>query len=117
MTETIVLRRLDDLHCHFRNGELSREPLPYTTRYAGRAIAMLNMRPDAVLTEEDVIRYRDEIRRVLGTKPKDSFEPLMTVEIRGSTTPRKVIGAHRTVGTIRKSTGSVNIRKRKSADC
>ena len=74
----------------------SREPLPYTTRYAGRAIAMLNMRPDAVLTEEDVIRYRDEIRRVLGTKPKDSFEPLMTVEIRDSTTPRMVIRAHRT---------------------
>ena len=96
MTETIVLRRLDDLHCHFRNGELLREVLPYTTRYAGRAIAMPNTRPDAILTEKDVIRYRDEIRRVLGAKPKDSFEPLMTVEIRDSTTPRMVIRAHRT---------------------
>ena len=88
------LRRFDDMHCHFRTGPFLAKVLPYTTRYAGRAITMPNTRPRAVLTAEDVIRYRNEIETALKRMPDPpSFEPLMTIEIRDGTTPQIVTQA------------------------
>jgi dihydroorotase len=94
--DRITLRRFDDMHCHFRTGELLVEVLPLTAQYAGRGIAMPNTRPRAILTGKDVMLYRDEIRRVLDGLPnRPSFEPLMTIEIKDNTTPEMVIEARR----------------------
>lgn len=96
MNERITLRRLDDMHCHFRIGSLLKEVLPFTAQYAGRGIAMPNTRPRAILTGDDVVWYRYEIKRVLDEMPnRYPFEPLMTVEIRDSTTPRMIAEARR----------------------
>lgn len=96
MDDRIILRRLDDLHCHFRIGSLLAEVLPFTAQYAGRGLAMPNIRPRAILTGGDVIWYRDEIKRVLDGMPiRHQFEPLMTVEVRDSTTPKMIIEARR----------------------
>lgn len=96
MSNKITLRRLDDMHCHFRMGLLLNEVLPETARYAGRGLAMPNTRPRAILAGEDVVWYRDEIQRVLDKMPiQYSFEPLMTIEIRDSTTPEMVVKARR----------------------
>jgi len=92
----ITMRRLDDMHCHFRAGKLLEEVLPYTVRYAGRGIAMPNTRPRAILTSEDVVWYRGEIERVLENMPiRYDFKPLMTIEIRDNTTPRMIMEARR----------------------
>jgi len=100
MNDKLTLRRLDDMHCHFRVGSLLKEVLPFTAQYAGRGIAMPNTRPRAILTGEDVIWYREEIKRALDEMPhRHPFEPLMTIEIRDSTTPQMIIEAHR-VGTV-----------------
>ncbi|MDP2648119.1 MAG: dihydroorotase [Candidatus Yanofskybacteria bacterium] len=100
MTSRITLRRFDDMHCHFRTGSLLAEVLPFTARYARRAVAMPNLRPRAVLTAQDAIWYRDEIMRVLARMPnRPSFEPLMTIEIRDSTTP-KMIAETKRAGAI-----------------
>ena len=96
MNNTITLRRLDDMHCHFRTGSLLKEVLPLTAQYAGRGIAMPNTRPRAILTGDDVVWYRDEILRALGeVSVRHPFEPLMTIEVRDNTTPLMVAAAHR----------------------
>ena len=92
MSDIITLRKFDDMHCHFRSDSLIAEVLPFTARYAGRAIAMPNTRPRAILTAKDVVWYRDKIKCVLNKMPnRSSFEPLMTIEIRDNTTPQMVI--------------------------
>src|SRR3989344_6775 len=96
MSDRITLRRFDDMHCHFRMGHLLNEVLPVTALYAGRAIAMPNTRPRAILTGKDVSWYRDQIYRAGNWFAKQlSFEPLMTIEIRDSTTPEMIAEAKR----------------------
>lgn len=96
MNDRITLRRMDDMHCHFRVGSLLKEVLPFTAQYAGRGIAMPNTRPRAILTGEDVVWYRDEIKRAFDEmQHRHPFEPLMTIEVRDSTTPEMVAEAHR----------------------
>jgi dihydroorotase len=100
MKDTITLRRIDDMHCHLRIGLLLTEVLPFTTQYAGRAIVMPNTRPRPILTGNDVVWYHDEIMRIIdGLSTRPPFEPLMTVEIRDSTTPETIIEA-RNAGAI-----------------
>lgn len=100
MVDQIILRRLDDMHCHFRIGELLKEVLPFTTRYASRGVVMPNTRPRAILTGKDVIWYRDEIKRALDeVSDQYPFEPLMTIEIRDNTTPEMILAAHK-VGAV-----------------
>jgi dihydroorotase len=96
MNYRITLRRLDDMHCHFRVGSLLKEVLPFTAQYAGRGIAMPNTRPRAILTGEDVVWYRDEIKRALNEiQHRYPFEPLMTIEVRDNTTPQMIMEARR----------------------
>ncbi len=96
MNDRITLRRLDDMHCHFRVGSLLKEVLPFTAQYASRGIAMPNTRPRAILTGDNIVWYRDEIRRALDEMPnRHPFDPLMTVEIRDNTTPKMIAEAHR----------------------
>lgn len=100
MNDKITLRRIDDMHCHFRVGSLLKEVLPFTAQYASRGIAMPNTRPRAILTGNDIIWYRDEIRCALDEMPhRHPFEPLMTIEIRDSTTPKIIVEAH-SVGAV-----------------
>ncbi|MFH1714472.1 MAG: dihydroorotase [Candidatus Nealsonbacteria bacterium] len=97
--DEITLRRLDDLHCHFRIGSLMVDVIPFTARYAGRAVVMPNTRPRAILTREDVIWYRDHILRSLNgmlLAKMPVFEPLMTIEIRDNTTPKMIVEARQT---------------------
>ena len=89
---TITIRRLDDMHCHFRLHVILNIVLPYTAQYASRGIAMPNIRPNAILTGNDVIWYRNQITQSLNDRYP--FEPLMTIEIRDNTTPQIVTGAH-----------------------
>ncbi len=91
----IVLRKLDDLHCHFRTGDMLKEVLPWTAHYAGRGLAMPNTRPRAILEAKDVEWYRGEIEHVLdGMTERPNFKPLMTIDIRDNTTPEMVVSAH-----------------------
>lgn len=61
---------------------------------------MPNTRPRAILTGDDIVWYRDEIKSVLDEMPnRCPFEPLMTVEIRDNTTPQMIAEAHR-VGAV-----------------
>lgn len=96
MADKITLPRFDDMHCHFRLPPLLEQVLPHTVKYAGRAVAMPNTRPRAILDAADVAWYRGLINWALDESiEKTSFTPLMTIEIRDSTTPKMVVDARK----------------------
>lgn len=100
MPEKIILRRFNDMHCHFRLLPLLAKVLPFTAEYADWGVAMPNTRPRAILNAVDVMWYREMIKSTIDAMPKkSSFIPLMTIEIRDNTTP-KIIRTARRAGAV-----------------
>jgi dihydroorotase len=90
MTDTLTIRRPDDWHVHFRDGEMLKAVLPETARHFARAIVMPNLVPP-VVTGRDAAEYRD---RILAAKPAGSkFRPLMTLYLTEETEVRDLRAA------------------------
>lgn len=84
MTDTITIRRPDDWHLHFRDGEVMRGVVPYTARQFARAIVMPNLTPP-VTTTALASAYRE---RILAAVPEGvDFTPLMTCYLTDTTDP------------------------------
>ena len=84
MTQTLTIRRPDDWHLHFRDGDIMRGVVGYTARQFARAIVMPNLTPP-VTTTALASAYRDRIRQAV---PEGlSFEPLMTCYLTDATDP------------------------------
>lgn len=82
MTQTLTIRRPDDLHLHFRDGDTMRAVVPWTARQFARAIVMPNLAPP-VTTAALAAAYR---QRILAAVPEGTaFEPLMTAYLTDST--------------------------------
>ena len=84
MTETLTIRRPDDWHLHFRDGDIMRGVVPYTARQFARAIVMPNLTPP-VTTTQLASEYRDRIRAAVPDGV--AFEPLMTCYLTDTTDP------------------------------
>lgn len=90
MTQTLSLRRPDDMHLHLRDGAMLEGILPETTRHFARAIIMPNLVPP-VVTAAEATAYRD---RILAALPEGAaFEPLMTLYLTEETDPDDVAAA------------------------
>ncbi|GBG31196.1 Dihydroorotase, mitochondrial [Hondaea fermentalgiana] len=77
----------DDWHHHFREGARLRAVTPMVARQFRRAIAMPNLKPPVVNTEQ-ALQYREEI---LAAVPEGvDFEPLMTLYLTDNTTPEEI---------------------------
>ncbi|WP_306095147.1 dihydroorotase [Qipengyuania flava] len=75
MVESLTIRRPDDWHLHFRDGETMRAVVPQTARQFARAIVMPNLAPP-VTTTALAAAYRD---RIVAVVPEGvAFTPLMT---------------------------------------
>ncbi|GMM94082.1 dihydroorotase [Qipengyuania sp. MTN3-11] len=75
MADSLTIRRPDDWHLHFRDGETMRAVVPHTARQFARAIVMPNLSPP-VTTTALAADYRD---RILQAVPEGlDFIPLMT---------------------------------------
>jgi dihydroorotase len=75
MVESLTIRRPDDWHLHFRDGDTMRAVVPQTARQFARAIVMPNLAPP-VTTTALAAAYRD---RILAAVPAGlDFAPLMT---------------------------------------
>lgn len=86
-TQTLTLRRPDDMHLHLRDGVHLAAALPFTARQFARAIVMPNLRPP-VTTVALAAAYR---QRILDCVPSGlAFEPLMTLYLTNSTSPEEV---------------------------
>lgn len=84
---SLTIRRPDDWHVHFRDDDMLKIVVPYTSQYFGRAIVMPNLVPP-ITTIEAARAYRKRIKAVI---PKDNiFEPLMTCYLTDSTSATEV---------------------------
>ncbi|MGI9245946.1 MAG: dihydroorotase [Steroidobacteraceae bacterium] len=88
--DTLTLRRPDDWHIHFRDGEQLAAVLPFTARQFGRALAMPNLKPPMTNTDA-LAAYRT---RILAAVPAGlAFEPMMTLYLTDATSPEEIARA------------------------
>ena len=88
---SITIRRPDDWHVHFRDGEILRQVVPFTARVFGRAIVMPNLTPP-VTTKAMAAAYRE---RILSAVPAGTdFAPLMTCYLTEGTDPSDLAAGH-----------------------
>ena len=84
MTQSITIRRPNDLHVHFRDGDMLNAVVPYTARQMGRAIVMPNLVPP-VTTAHMADDYR---KRIINAVPNGcDFTPMMTCYLTDNTDP------------------------------
>ena len=92
MTDKITIRVPDDMHVHFREGDMLRKVVPCTSSVFGRALVMPNT-AHPMLGGADVCAYAEEINlaanRLNPSVPEGCppFRPLTTVKLLRSSTP------------------------------
>ncbi|UNH28319.1 dihydroorotase [Moellerella wisconsensis] len=85
---TLTIRRPDDWHVHFRDDEMLKTVVPYTSQFFGRAIVMPNLAPP-ITTIQAAKEYRT---RILQAVPQgQNFTPLMTCYLTDNTDPQELI--------------------------
>ena len=72
---SLTIKRPDDWHVHFRDGEMLAAVAPYTARQFARAIVMPNLMPP-ITTVEAAAAYKARILKVIDRET--DFSPLMT---------------------------------------
>ncbi len=89
MTQLTLLRP-DDWHLHVRDGAHLASVVPFTARQFARAVIMPNLKPP-VTTVAAAAAYRERISQAV---PKGlSFEPLMTLYLTDTTSPKEIYAA------------------------
>ena len=88
--KTLEIRRPDDLHLHFRDGDALGYTVPATANVFRRAIVMPNLVPP-VTTVALASEYRDRILKVVPEGKE--FEPLMVLYLRDDTSAEELIAA------------------------
>jgi dihydroorotase len=84
---TLTIQTPDDLHLHFRDGDILKETVAATARCFQRAIVMPNLMPP-VTTAELALAYK---KRISDAIPEEkSFEPLMTIFLTNNTTAEDI---------------------------
>jgi len=84
---TLTIQTPDDLHLHFRDGDILKETVAATARCFQRAIVMPNLIPP-VTTAELALAYK---KRITDAIPKEkAFEPLMTIFLTNNTTAEDI---------------------------
>ena len=91
MVESLTIRRPDDWHLHFRDGDTMRAVVPYTARQFARAIVMPNLAPP-VTTTVLAAAYRE---RILAAVPEGvDFMPLMTAYLTDESDADDLVAGH-----------------------
>ena len=80
----------DDMHHHFRDGDVLKQTVPAAARQFARVLAMPNLKPP-VTTTEMALKYYD---RLMAHAPENSnFKPLMTLYMTDKTPPEEIVKA------------------------
>jgi dihydroorotase len=87
----LTIRKPDDWHVHFRDGDILQAVAPYTAAQFKRAIIMPNLVPP-VTTAKMAAAYRD---RILAATRNSGFVPLMTCYLTDETDPADLVGGFR----------------------
>ncbi len=86
-TQTLTLRRPDDLHVHLRDGEHLAAAVSFTARQFARAMVMPNLKPP-ISTVALAIAYRERILKAVPASLQ--FQPLMSLYLTNSTTSEEI---------------------------
>jgi dihydroorotase len=89
---TLTIRRPDDWHVHFRDGDVLKSVVPVTARQFARAIVMPNLTPP-VTTAAMADAYRSRVRAAIPAGV--TFTPLMTCYLTDTTDPADLVAGHR----------------------
>ncbi|NRA40189.1 MAG: dihydroorotase [Planctomycetes bacterium] len=85
--DSLTIRKPDDLHLHFRDGDILTETVAATARCFARATVMPNLTPP-ILTTKDSAAYESRIRAAI---PEGSdFTPLMTLYLTNDLNPATI---------------------------
>ncbi len=88
---TLTIRKPDDWHVHFRDGDIMKAVVPFTAAQFGRAIVMPNLVPP-VTTTKAALEYRNRIQSIVDPK---TFTPLMTCYLTDTTDAEDLISGHK----------------------
>ncbi len=88
---TLTIRKPDDWHVHFRDGDILAAVAPFTAAQFGRAIVMPNLVPP-VTTARMASAYRE---RILAAVAGNGFTPMMTCYLTDETDATDLIGGFR----------------------
>jgi len=86
--KSIRIRRPDDWHVHFRDGEILKAVVNFTAAHFSRAIVMPNLIPP-VTNSAQALEYR---KRIQAAVTGHRFTPLMTCYLTDTTDSRDLIG-------------------------
>jgi dihydroorotase len=70
MTNRLTIRRPDDWHLHFRDGDIMREVVPYTARQFARAIVMPNLTPPVTTSALAASQAPSALRTLMRISPR-----------------------------------------------
>jgi dihydroorotase len=87
----LTIRRPDDWHVHFRDGDILKSVVNFTAACFARAIVMPNLVPP-VTTARQALEYR---KRIEAAVDGHKFTPLMTCYLTDATDPKDLIEGHR----------------------
>jgi dihydroorotase len=87
--QTLTIRRPDDWHVHFRDGEMLKLVAPFTARQFARAVVMPNLMPP-VTSVAIAEAYRGRIVEATGPY----FTPLMTCYLTDESEPDEIARGH-----------------------
>ena len=79
------MRRPDDWHVHFRDGDALAHTVPPVARVFGRVVAMPNLKPPVTTTAE-ALRYAERLRAATD----DAFQPLPSLYLTDTTAPEEL---------------------------
>lgn len=82
----IIINKPDDWHLHLRDGQMLESVIGDSARWFGRGLVMPNLVPPVVNVEQ-AQKYRDSILSALNGA---SFEPLMTLYLRETTSEKDI---------------------------
>lgn len=88
------LLKPNDLHVHVRQDGRLRDVLKYTAQQCAHALVMPNLKPP-IRSAADALRYKEEILTLARGKGYNTFRPLMTLYLTGTTTPEMIKEAAR----------------------
>jgi dihydroorotase len=87
--EQIVIRRPDDWHVHFRDGDVLTYTVPPISHVFGRAVAMPNLQPP-ITTVKQALSYK---HRLLTSSVGTKFNPLPSLYLTDSTPVDEIVAA------------------------
>src|SRR5450830_292466 len=87
----LKIRKPDDWHVHFRDGEVLKAVAPFTAAQFARAIVMPNLDPP-VTTAKQAKEYRTRIQACVSGS---GFTPLMTCYLTNATDAADLIAGHK----------------------